>query len=133
MWRTMDFALGMTETGSFQECGSRSIDICTRSGTAKAMVVAALITLSLAGVVRAQDPLPTCGEWPFGNTWELALDQQRNLLFASSGGAVKLTRAGFSGLWPMARISLSKSRRARLSTSRWPSVIGSKDPAYRAR
>ena len=62
--------------------------MCTRSGTAKALVVAALIPLSLAGVVRAQDPLPTCGEWPFGNTRELAFDQQRNLLFASSGGAV---------------------------------------------
>ncbi len=88
MWRMMDFALGLTETGSFQECGSRSIDICTRSGTAKAMVVAALITLSLASVARAEDPLPSCGEWPFGSTRELALDQQRNLLFASSGGAV---------------------------------------------
>ena len=88
MGRITDFASELTDSGSFRERNSRSIDMSTIAGTVKPLVVAALFALSLASVGRAQDPLPSCGEWPFGNTRELALDEQRNLLFASSGGAV---------------------------------------------
>lgn len=84
MCRTIDCLLERTDPGFLTKIGSEFVAVFARSVPVMAMVVA----LWPANLVHAQDSLPSCGDWPFGSTRELALDQERNLLFASSGGAV---------------------------------------------
>lgn len=88
MCNAIDFIIVLTEKDQLKMCKRHPFGVCSRAGTMRAMIVVALFALSLTSVVCAQDALPSCGDWPFGSTRELALDQERNLLFASSGGAV---------------------------------------------